>query len=106
MAKSNQNRKKKKLVLKKGFLLHWGYIALIIVMIVQGVRQQPHIDSNKRRIAQLTQEIEYEKQRTEEVEAWTRKVNTDEYIENVARTKLGLGKNNEIIFIDASNSSR
>lgn len=101
-----RKRRKKKTRLEKGFLLKWIYISVIIIMVVQGVRQQPLIDANKQKIIDIQQQIEYEKQRAAEVDAWTAKVDTDEYIEKVARTKLGLVKSNEKIFIDASKSNQ
>lgn len=101
-----EKKRKRKNTQKKGVLLKWGYIALVAFMLIQGVRQQPVIDRNKEKIADIQQQIEYEKQRAAEVDVWTQKVDTDEYIEKVARTKLGLVKSNERIFIDASKSDQ
>lgn len=101
-----EKKRMKKTAQGKKLLFRWGFIALIALMFIQGVRQQPQIDKNKRDIASLEQQIQYEKQRAEEVDVWTQKVDTDEYIEKVARTKLGLVKSNEKIFIDASKSNR
>ncbi|HIU49292.1 MAG TPA: septum formation initiator family protein, partial [Candidatus Avimonoglobus intestinipullorum] len=50
----------------------------------------------------LQEKIEYEKQRMQEVDEMKDKVDTDEYIEKVAREKLGLIKDDEIVFIDVS----
>ena len=99
-------RGKKKTSLKRGFLVRWIYIAAILIMIIQGVRQQPTIDANKQRIADIERQVAYEEQRAAEIDAWAEKVGTDEYIEKVARTKLGLVKSNEKIFIDASKSNQ
>lgn len=98
--------KKRRIKLEKGFVLKWIYAFCIIAAIVQGVRQQPEIDYNKQKINELKQEIEYEKQRAAEVDVWAEKADTDEYIEKVARTKLGLVKSNEKIFIDASRANQ
>ncbi len=101
-----EKKRKRKTAQGKRVLFKWIYMAVIAVMLVQGVRQQPLIDKNKQEINQIQQQIEYEKQRAAEVDVWTQKVDTDEYIEKVARTKLGLVKSNEKIFIDASKSNQ
>ena len=64
--------------------------------------QQPHITKNEEEIAKLEEKIEYEKKRAEEVESMKAKVDTDEYIEKVAREKLGMIKRDEIVFVDVS----
>lgn len=97
---------KKRITLEKGCIFKWLYAFFVITAVVQGVRQQPRIDYNKQKISELKQEIEYEKQRAAEVDVWASKVDTDEYIEKVARTKLGLVKSNEKIFIDASRANQ
>lgn len=71
-------------------------------MFVKGVAKQPQITKNEAAIAELKEKIEYEKKRTEEVEELKTKVDTDEYIEKVAREKLGMIKRDEIVFIDIS----
>lgn len=71
-------------------------------MIVKGALKQPQITQNEAVIAELKEKIEYEKKRTEEVEELKTKVDTDEYIEKVAREKLGMIKRDEIVFIDIS----
>ena len=63
---------------------------------------QPQITENAAKIDQLQEQIEYEKKRIEEVEDLKTKVDTDEYIEKVAREKLGMIKRDEIVFIDVS----
>ena len=72
------------------------------VMIIKGVIQQPQIAENEKQIKMLQEKIEYEKNRIEEVEALKDKVDTDEYIEKVAREKLGMIRRDEIVFIDVS----
>lgn len=64
--------------------------------------QQPKILENQDKIADVQQRIEYEQQRMQEVDELKGKVDTDEYIEKVAREKLGLIKDDEIVFIDVS----
>jgi cell division protein DivIC len=81
-------------------------IALLIFFIggmtFKGLMQIPQISEGKAKVAQLNSQIEYEKQRQEEVTQLRGKVNTDEYIEKMASEKLGLVKNNAKIFVDVS----
>ncbi len=72
------------------------------VMLIKGIMQQPRITENEAIIAELQEKIEYEKVRIAEVEDLKTKVDTDEYIEKVAREKLGMIKRDEIVFIDIS----
>ena len=68
--------------------------------------QQPQILENKEEIARLSEEIDYEKARQEEVENVRESVDTDEYIERIAREKLGMIKANEKIFVDVSTTDK
>lgn len=79
-------------------------IAVCSVMIIRGIMQQPQILANKAEIERLQSEIDYEKERQEEIEKMRDMVETDEYIEKIARDKLGMIKKNEKIFIDVSKS--
>lgn len=47
---------------------------------------------------ELQTQIDAEKERSEEINKLKKYVGTDEYIEEVAREKLGLVKENEILF--------
>ncbi|MDY3031729.1 MAG: septum formation initiator family protein [Clostridia bacterium] len=83
-------------------LIIGGFALLVCSMIFKGIMQQPQIYANKQRIAELEEKIAYEKTRQIEIDELSEKVNTDEYIEKIAREKLGLVKNNSKIFIDVS----
>lgn len=50
------------------------------------------------RAASLEESIESEKARTEEIDEKKKYMETDEYVEEVARNRLGLVKENEIVF--------
>ncbi len=50
------------------------------------------------RAASLEDSIEAEKARTEEIEEKKKYMETDDYVEEVARNRLGLVKDNEIVF--------
>ncbi len=82
-----------------------GFAALIIVlsaMVFKGLMQIPQIEENRDTIAKLKDEVAYEQQRIEEIKELKDNVNSDEYIEKVAREKLGYIKQDEKVFIDVS----
>ena len=74
----------------------------VLVMLVRGVMYQPQITDNYDKISELEAQIEYEQQRAEEVDALKENVNSDEYIEKIAREKLGMIRKDEIMFIDVT----
>ena len=61
---------------------------------------QPQITENYDKISELEAQIEYEQKRADEVDALKENVDTDEYIEKIAREKLGMIRKDEIMFID------
>lgn len=97
-----KKHKKKKKSVKKVNSVFVIFVVLLGVMFVKGAMQQPKITENKLKIAALQEQLEYENNRSVEIDTLREKVNTDEYIEKVARDKLGLIKENERIFIDAA----
>ena len=72
------------------------------VMVVKGFMQQPTVSAFDKRAEEIRKSIEYEQQRIEEIDAVMEKVGTDEYIEKMAREKLGMIKSDEIVFVDIS----
>lgn len=92
---------------KKGFFgrtLGIGVLcaAVSLIMIVRGISIQPDITANKNTIESLNAQIEAEKARQAEVDEMRANADTDEYIEQVARDRLGMIKSDEIVFIDVS----
>ena len=77
-------------------------VIAVAFFLVKGIMQQPQINDNKEKIDDLTAQIAEQEQKLETLEELKDKVDTDEYIEKVAREKLGLIKENEIIFIDVA----
>lgn len=63
---------------------------------------QPTIDANEKKAEEIRENIAYEEQRIKEIDEVTQKVGTDEYVEKVAREKLGMIKSDEIVFVDIS----
>ena len=69
-------------------------------MIINGIMQQPQIIANKEEKKELMEAMKYEDERVEEVERLNEIVGTDEYVEKVARDKLGMVKEDEKLFVD------
>ena len=82
-----------------------GNIAVLLIagfMAFRGLMQIPRINERKEELENLRQEKIYEEARAEEVEEMKTITDTDEYIEKMAREKLGLVREDEKIFIDVS----
>ncbi|MBR4172851.1 MAG: septum formation initiator family protein [Clostridia bacterium] len=86
-----------------GIKLAMAVTAIVAVaMIGKGISVQPIIAANNEKAAKISEEIEQENQRIEEIDKAIQNAGTDEYIEKIAREKLGMIKANEIVFIDIS----
>ena len=94
----NSGRKKK--VRKKSrtteFSITVVLCCLVAVLTVKGISLQQK--ANASRLSSLDSQIEEEKQRTDDITALKEYMQTDEYIEKTAREKLGMVKDNEILF--------
>ncbi|MGO4946154.1 FtsB family cell division protein [Blautia sp. Sow4_E7] len=73
-------------------------LILMLSLMAQSRDLQESLAGYETRAEALSQQIEDEKARTEEIEALKEYMLTDEYAEEAAREKLGLVKENEIIF--------
>ena len=71
---------------------------LLTVLLIQGQSLQKRIQENEQRKEELLAETETEQERTSEIEDMEEYMQSDEYIEKIAREKIGLVKDNEIIF--------
>ena len=71
---------------------------LLIVLMVEAQSLQKKIDDNIERQAELQEQLDAETARTQEIEELQEYMQSDEYIEKIAREKIGLVKDNEIIF--------
>ena len=72
--------------------------ALVVILSAQTVRLNQKNDAYKEQEAALKEELAEEKQRTKALEDEEEYVNSDEYKESVARSRLGMAYDNEIIF--------
>lgn len=89
--KRNQNR-------FSMFLVSLVVLMIMIVVAVKSVELQGKIDAKAKEEEQLDKQISAEKDRTEEIEEFGKEVQTKGYIEDVAREKLGLVYEDEILF--------
>ena len=71
---------------------------LMVILLVQGQRLYAQASANEQRMTELEQQIEDENQRTQEIGDLEEYMQSDEYLEKVAKDKLGLIKDGEIIF--------
>ena len=71
---------------------------IIVVVAVQSVTLQEKIDAKNQELKQLETQIADEEKRAEEIEEFAKEVKTKGYIESVARDKLGLIYEGEILF--------
>ena len=77
---------------KKSNVFIAGFITVAVIAI------KAENDAGDKKIEQLENELAAEKQRTEELETYSKYVNTKQFVEFMARNKLGLVYPNEVIF--------
>lgn len=98
-----RNRRRR---LRKGMRAHrqsvFAIIAVLILLIavvsVNAMTLRAKEKSYQEQQVELAQQIEEEKARAKEIDELEKYVSTDEYVEEVAKDKLGLVHENEIIF--------
>lgn len=73
-------------------------ILLVAVVSVNAMTLRAKEKSYQAQEIELAQQIEEEKARAKEIDELEKYVGTDEYVEEVAKDKLGLVHENEIIF--------
>jgi len=71
---------------------------LFVVLAVQGYRLSRRIDANEAKRIELQRNIEKEENRTIEIEELRKRIQSDEYIKDIAKEKLGLIEDGEIYF--------
>lgn len=85
-------------LIKKLILIGLGIYALITV-----INQQKVLDSYTAQSKALQVEIAEEKERNEHLNNEKESVNSTEYIEELAREKLGMYMPNERVYVDSEN---
>lgn len=73
-------------------------LALAAVTTVHSISLGAELEDKNSQISDLKKEKKKEEKRTEEIEEYKEYVGTDEYVEDTARDKLGMVKENEILF--------
>jgi len=71
---------------------------LLIILLFHGRSLQEKVKENEVRLSKLQEAYEKEQARTEEIEALQEYMQSEEYIEKYAKEKIGLLKENEILF--------
>jgi len=74
---------------------------LLVVLLILKVSMHARVENSMNRAAVLQEQILEEKNRSVEIEELEEYMNSDEYIEQVAKEKLGMVKDGEIIFKEA-----
>lgn len=80
------------------FLVSLVVVMLMVAVAVRSVGLQKKVDEKAAELKRLETQIEEEKQRAIEIEEFGKEVKTKGYIENLAREKLGLVHEDEILF--------
>lgn len=81
-----------------GFAVVIIVIALVFIMNSMGKEVENRNNRDDAQIEQLRNEIEQEKERSRQLEAYEKYVNTKQFVEEIAREKLGLIYPDEKIF--------
>lgn len=89
--KRNQNR-------LSMFLVSLVVLMIMLVVAVKSVELQQKLDVKAQELQLLQEQIDAEKARAEQIKEFGKEVQTKGYIEDVAREKLGLVYEGEILF--------
>lgn len=71
---------------------------LFIAMMTQSISVEKQLSQYQQELEELDNKMTEEIERTKEIDDMKKYMETDEYAEEVARDKLGLVKDNEIVF--------
>ena len=104
MGKSGKKQRKKTIGYKQLGMFGISLIVLVLLLslMVQSRDLKESLAGYETRAEALSQQLEEEQARTEEIKELKEYMQTDEYAEQAAREKLGLVKDNEIIFQEAN----
>ena len=80
------------------FLVSLVVVMIMVVVAVKSVDLRQKIDARVQEEEQLDRQIEAERVRKQEIEEFGKEVQTKGYMENIAREKLGLVYEGEIMF--------
>lgn len=80
------------------FLVTLVVVIIMVVVTIGGFEVSRKIENNNTKIAQLEEEIQKEEARTQEIEEYRKYTQTMRYKEEVAKDKLGMVYEGEILF--------
>lgn len=80
------------------FLVSLVVVLIMISVAIKGVELRQKVDAKAAEIERLEAQIEDQRKRSEEIERFGKETQTKGYIENIAREKLGLVYEGEILF--------
>lgn len=89
-------------ILKFNKLMNYILITVIIYTFFTFINQQSKLNSYSKDISYYNTQIEELKEKKEELLATQENVNSEEYIEKIAREKLDMYLPNETVYIDAN----
>jgi len=85
---------------KKSKLIPVIIVAIFAYFVYIAVNQQNIMDAKHKEMEAIQAKIEAERKLNEELKEQKKNVNSDEYIEKMAREKLGMVKSGEKVFVD------
>lgn len=98
--KSRRNRQKRRVRKHKRSMLGISFVIVLMmtVVAVNSVSLRAKEKDYQAQMAELQTQIDEEKDRTKEIDQLEKYVGTDEYVEEIAKDKLRMVHENEIIF--------
>lgn len=81
------------------FMRFFLVVFVAVIAVCTGIQMQKYEDLQKE-AAELSRQIAEEEQKLKDFEEKKEYYNSDEYIEQIAREKLGLVKSNEVLIIN------
>jgi cell division protein FtsL len=78
-------------------------LAIFLYLSYIAVNQQRIINAKNLELTRLEEKIAEEKKTYEELQKQSEMIQSDEYIEKIAREKLGMVKKNERVYVDIGN---
>lgn len=99
-SKSRRKRQKRHVSRYRRSMLAVGAVIILLMAVVSvnAISLREKDRAYRAQEIELKKQIEEEKERSAEIDALEKYVGTDEYVEEVAKDKLGLVNENEIIF--------
>ncbi len=104
------NQGKRKPAFRRNTHNRMGMIFISVVVIVMTIivgysvyNMKVELKENKEKIEKLNSEIVNEENRAEEIKEYEKYIETDEFVEDTAREKLGLVYEDEVVFIKEDN---